>query len=197
MLNYSLYFRSPRFRHSRIDSRHSVVHWHFRCARLDKILHLHGRTSRFHLRKFHCHEKYQRLLFRRFNAFFSVQFVLIFICESIYRKEKLRKALTLHWTTRSTCKKKADAMQLNCCSANSEVESEKVLTRTLVRDRKINDYAIVVSNLQKAYDDFTAVNGIDFVVKKGEPLICIGRNGSMFWILKFYCCRRMFWLAWN
>lgn len=58
-------------------------------------------------------------------------------------------------------------MQLNCCQSDSEVQQEKTLTRTLVRDKKLSDYAIIVSNLHKSYDDFTAVDGIDFAVKKG------------------------------
>lgn len=80
--------------------------------------------------------------------------------------------LTLKWITKCKSNQKtADAsMQLNCCStnSNSEVQEEKSLTSTLVRDKKLDEYAIVVSNLHKAYDDFNAVNGIDFVVKKGK-----------------------------
>lgn len=61
-------------------------------------------------------------------------------------------------------------MQMNCCSAsgNSQVEEEKTLTRTLVRDKKLNDYAVIVSNLCKAYDDSDVVRGIDFAVKQGS-----------------------------
>lgn len=64
---------------------------------------------------------------------------------------------------------KAGDIQLNCCSANStsEVEEEKSLTRTLVRDKKVNDYAVIVANLYKAYDDSDVVRGIDFAVKQG------------------------------
>lgn len=68
--------------------------------------------------------------------------------------------------------KSGDNLQLNCCAANtnSEVEEEKSLTRTLVRDKKLNDYAIIVANLHKNYDDSDVVKGIDFVVKQGEDL---------------------------
>lgn len=48
-----------------------------------------------------------------------------------------------------------------------EVEEEKSLTRTLVRDRKLNDYAIIVANLHKVYDDSDVIKGIDFAVKQG------------------------------
>lgn len=61
-------------------------------------------------------------------------------------------------------------MPLNCCTSNSEVQVEKFLTRTLVRDKKVDDYAIIVSNLRKSYNEFTAVDGIDFAVKKGKIL---------------------------
>lgn len=88
--------------------------------------------------------------------------------ESIYRREKLRKMLSFKWCSAGkNCKKTKDNMQLNCCQSDSEVQQEKTLTRTLVRDKKLSDYAIIVSNLHKSYDDVTAVDGIDFAVKKG------------------------------
>lgn len=55
---------------------------------------------------------------------------------------------------------------------------EKTLTQTLVRDRKLDEYAIIVSNLHKSYDDMNAVQGIDFVVKKGECFGLLGINGA-------------------
>lgn len=59
-------------------------------------------------------------------------------------------------------------MQLNhSTNSNSQVEEEKTLTRTLVRDRRTNDYAVIVSNLYKQYDDSDVVRGIDFAVKQG------------------------------
>lgn len=69
-------------------------------------------------------------------------------------------------------------MPLSCCTSNSEVQGEKFLARTLVRDKKVDDYAIIVSNLKKNYNDFTAVNGIDFAVKKGECFGLLGVNGA-------------------
>lgn len=109
----------------------------------------------------------------------SSQFVLVFICESIYRREKIRRMFTFKCSS-SAQKKSSDAngIQLNCCSNNSEVEVEKTLTQTLVRDRKLDEYAIIVSNLHKSYDDTNAVKGIDFVVKKGECFGLLGINGA-------------------
>lgn len=68
-----------------------------------------------------------------------------------------------------------DNIQLNCCSASttSQVEEEKSLTRTLVRDKKTNEYAVIVADLYKAYDDSNVVRGIDFVVKQGASM-CVG-----------------------
>lgn len=80
----------------------------------------------------------------------------------------MKKLLTFAWCRRSHAQKhSADGVQMDCCQSNSEVQEEKSLTRTLVRDKKLSDYAIIVSNLHKSYDDFTAVDGIDFAVKKG------------------------------
>lgn len=69
-------------------------------------------------------------------------------------------------------------MPLNCCKPNSEVEDEKSLARILVREKKLDEYAIIVSNLKKNYNDFSAVNGIDFAVKKGECFGLLGINGA-------------------
>lgn len=65
--------------------------------------------------------------------------------------------------------KSNDSLQLNCCTTNtnSQVEEEKSLTRTLVRDKKLHEYAVIVANLHKAYDDSDVVRGIDFAVKQG------------------------------
>lgn len=98
------------------------------------------------------------------------------MCESIYRREKLRCFFRLRWCKRNKrsdgSQKPSDNIQLSCCSAstNSQVEEEKTLTRTLVRDNKLSDYAIIVANLCKAYDDSDVVRGIDFVVKKGMTI---------------------------
>lgn len=93
--------------------------------------------------------------------------------ESIYRREKLRCFFTLKWRRPKRIDenrtKTVGDIQLNCCSTNSDsqVEEEKSLTRTLVRDKKLNDYAVIVANLYKAYDDSNVVRGIDFAVKQG------------------------------
>lgn len=102
------------------------------------------------------------------NIFFSYifQLFLVLICENIYRREKLINLFTFNWCRNN--KQKGNSMPLNCCTSNSEVQVEKFLTRTLVRDKKVDDYAIIVSNLRKSYNEFTAVDGIDFAVKKGK-----------------------------
>lgn len=95
------------------------------------------------------------------------------MCESLYRREKLRYFFTLKWCKcrrRKDNSKPNDSIQLNCCnsaSTDSQVEEEKSLTRTLVRDKKMSDYAIIVANLRKAYDDSNVVRGIDFAIKQG------------------------------
>lgn len=104
----------------------------------------------------------------------NIQLILINVCESLYRREKLRYFFTLKWCRcrrRKDHPKSSNSMQLNCCnsvSADSQVEEEKSLTRTLVRDNKMCDYAIIVANLCKAYDDSNVVRGIDFAVKQGN-----------------------------
>ncbi|XP_055305939.1 phospholipid-transporting ATPase ABCA1 isoform X3 [Sitodiplosis mosellana] len=109
--------------------------------------------------------------------------ILINIVESIYRREKLRCFFTFRWGRKKRSKdnqSKTGDIQLNCCSANSssEVEEEKSLTRTLVREHKLKDYAVIVANLYKAYDSSDVVRGIDFAVKQGECFGLLGINGA-------------------
>lgn len=97
--------------------------------------------------------------------------------ESIYRREKLRCFFTLRWRQKKRIdeqRSKSGDIQMNCCSSNSDsqVEEEKSLTRTLVREQKLKEYAVIVANLYKAYDDSNVVRGIDFAVKQGLWLIC-------------------------
>lgn len=97
--------------------------------------------------------------------------MLINVVESIYRREKLRCLFTFRWCRKKRSDdnhSKTESIQMNCCSANSQVEEEKSLTRTLVRDKKLNDYAVIVANLYKAYDNSDVVRGIDFAVKQGS-----------------------------
>lgn len=112
-------------------------------------------------------------LFRFSIIISSLQLVLIKIVECIYRREKLLGFFTFRWC-RSSKKRpnsghsQSNSMQLNhSTNSNSQVEEEKTLTRTLVRDRRTNDYAVIVSNLYKQYDDSDVVRGIDFAVKQG------------------------------
>lgn len=100
--------------------------------------------------------------------------MLINVCESIYRREKLRCFFTFRWGRKKRSHDKPDGandnIQLNCCSesATSQVEQEKTLTRTLIRDKKIHEYAVIVVNLHKEYDDSAVVRGIDFAIKPGN-----------------------------
>lgn len=108
--------------------------------------------------------------------------VLIKVVECIYRREKLLCFLTLQWC-RSNKKRdshsQSNSMQLNhSTNSNSQVEEEKTLTRTLVRDRRTNDYAVIVANLYKQYDNSDVVRGIDFAVKQGECFGLLGINGA-------------------
>ncbi|HLV09826.1 MAG TPA: ATP-binding cassette domain-containing protein [Halanaerobiales bacterium] len=48
----------------------------------------------------------------------------------------------------------------------------------MLKNQKIKEYAIEVKNLTKRYDQFTAVNQISFVVKRGEIFGFLGPNGA-------------------
>lgn len=114
--------------------------------------------------------------------------------ECIYRREKLLGVLTFRWC-RSSKKRPGDghsqsnSMQLNnhtTNNSNSQVEEEKTLTRTLVRDRRTNDYAVIVANLYKQYDDSDVVRGIDFAVKQGLIRTPYGANSTLTMKIKNY-----------
>lgn len=166
-------FRSPIHTHSGIYSRDIFIYWIFRAARSDKIFHLYRCRNCCHL----CKTEFDRFQFNSLAhrcslLYVNFQLVLINVVESIYRREKLRCFFTFKWGRRKHPNdniSKSGDIQLNCCSANStsQVEEEKSLTRTLVRDKKLNDYAVIVANLYKAYDDSNVVCGIDFAVKQG------------------------------
>jgi ABC-2 type transport system ATP-binding protein len=51
-------------------------------------------------------------------------------------------------------------------------------TRTTRPDRSFGDDAIVVTALKKQFGDFTAVDGVDFRVRRGEIFGFLGPNGS-------------------
>lgn len=114
-----------------------------------------------------------------------MQFILVFVFESLYRREKIRRLFTFSCCSKSRKDENKDgtdtndgAIQLRCCAVNEQVQEEKVLTQTLVRDHRLDEYAIIVSNLHKSYENVNAVNGIDFVVKKGECFGLLGINGA-------------------
>lgn len=58
------------------------------------------------------------------------------------------------------------------------MKEEHKLTELVVKEKQIEDYPIVVSNLQKCYGNVNAVNGINFTVKKGECFGLLGMNGA-------------------
>lgn len=58
------------------------------------------------------------------------------------------------------------------------VEKERDQTDAVVKEAKVSDYAIVVTQLRKLYDGFPAVCGLDFAVKRGECFGLLGMNGA-------------------
>lgn len=65
-----------------------------------------------------------------------------------------------------------------CECTDDDVKEEHKLTDLVVKENQIEDYPIVVSNLQKSYGNVSAVNGINFTVKKGECFGLLGMNGA-------------------
>lgn len=61
---------------------------------------------------------------------------------------------------------------------DDDVKEEHKLTDLVVKENQIEDYPIVVSNLRKCYGNVSAVNGINFTVKKGECFGLLGMNGA-------------------
>lgn len=117
------------------------------------------------------HETLTIITFLPFTYFCNKQLVLINICESIYRREKLRCFFTLRWRRKKRPNdsfKPNDTIQMDATNTKSLVDQEKTLTRSLVRDKKFHEYAVIVVNLHKAYDDSDVVRGIDFAVKPGK-----------------------------
>lgn len=60
-----------------------------------------------------------------------------------------------------------------------DVWKEKDNTDTVIRDNKMNDYAMVVSRLEKKFaNNFYAVRGLDYTVRKGDCFGLLGMNGA-------------------
>lgn len=102
--------------------------------------------------------------------FFLFQLFLLLILENIYAMERIINFLKcVH------CRKGGKAA---CECTDDDVKEEHKLTELVVKDNQIEDYPIVVSNLQKSYGNVNAVNGINFTVKKGECFGLLGMNGA-------------------
>lgn len=84
--------------------------------------------------------------------------------EDIYRREKLLSYLRLY--KKLSCFKSVP-LRTEEVNSNDDVIQERDLTDSVVANRQIDDFAIVVSNLHKQYDNVNAVRGINFTVKKG------------------------------
>lgn len=59
-----------------------------------------------------------------------------------------------------------------------DVRQEADLTDSVVKDNSIDNYAIVVSNLKKSFDEFEAVRNVSLTVKRGECFGLLGMNGA-------------------
>lgn len=95
-------------------------------------------------------------------GFGSLQVFLVAVWEDIYRKQWLIGLFTFYKRCRRS---KPPAREL--LTPNEDVREEKDLTDSVVTENNIENYAIVVSNLKKRYDQFEAVRGISFTVKRG------------------------------
>ncbi|XP_037035767.1 ATP-binding cassette sub-family A member 3 isoform X2 [Bradysia coprophila] len=95
---------------------------------------------------------------------------LLLVLENIYIKERILNVLKC-----TQCRKGSKA---SVDVTDDDVKEEHKLTELVVKENQIEEYPIVVSNLQKCYGDVNAVNGINFTVKKGECFGLLGMNGA-------------------
>ncbi len=103
----------------------------------------------------------------------SLQLILLFILENIYAKERILNGLKC-----SQCRKGGKPAS-ECTDNDDDVREEHKLTELVLKDKdQIDAYPLVVSNLQKSYGNVSAVNGINFMVKKGECFGLLGMNGA-------------------
>lgn len=98
-----------------------------------------------------------------------MQVFLVAVWEDIYRKQWLIGLFTFYKRCRRS---KPSASQP--LIPNEDVREEKDLTDSVVKENNIENYAIVVSKLQKRYDQFQAVRDISFTVKRGTSSCKIG-----------------------
>lgn len=101
---------------------------------------------------------------------FGGLFILLLILENIYVKERI-----INFVKCVHCRKGSSSAS-EC--TDDDVKDEHKLTELVVKENQIDDYPIVVSNLQKRYGNVGAVNGINFTVKKGECFGLLGMNGA-------------------
>lgn len=81
----------------------------------------------------------------------------------------------MNWLKCVHCRKSS---RTACECTDDDVKEEVKLTELVVKENQIDDYSIVVSNLRKCYGNVSAVNGINFTVKKGECFGLLGMNGA-------------------
>ncbi|KAJ6637353.1 Phospholipid-transporting ATPase ABCA3 [Pseudolycoriella hygida] len=97
--------------------------------------------------------------------------ILLFILENIYVKESI-----INFVKCVRCRRGGKTTSERC--NDDDVREELRLTESVLKENHIDDYPVVVANLQKCYGNVGAVNGINFTVKKGECFGLLGMNGA-------------------
>lgn len=106
-----------------------------------------------------------------------LQIFLVFIWEDIYRKQWLCGLFTFY----KRCRRSKPPPR-GLLTPNEDVREEKDLTDSVVKENNIDNYAIVVSKLQKRYDQLVAVQDVSFTVKRGNVLCKILILGAYLFI---------------
>lgn len=103
---------------------------------------------------------------------------LIFILEDIYVRHRMLKYY-LQFKDFIFCRKyvRDDYVQPDN-EKDKYVVEEKKFVDNIIRENQVDEFPIVVSNLEKNYMHLKAVRGIDFAVRKGECFGLLGMNGA-------------------
>ncbi|XP_077520159.1 phospholipid-transporting ATPase ABCA1-like [Amblyomma americanum] len=67
---------------------------------------------------------------------------------------------------------------LHTPALDEDVENEKQLVNTIVREKKLAEYTLVARNLHKFFGEFYAVRGIYLALRPGECFGLVGVNGA-------------------